>query len=206
MLDIEEVFRRLSCCYTELVKEQAENLKKLIIDDELDCKVDRAYALMKTKIEGFIGTDDYDKYVKAVNEVCGSQINCCTDCEETEWVGIDPICQEETGSTSTTTTSTTSSTSTTTVSTTSSTSTTSKSSPVPISTTTTTTTTTSTTTSTTSTTTSTTSSTTTTTALITSTSTTSTTSTSTTSSSTSTTTTFGTTGIFEESTYFSNEP
>jgi hypothetical protein len=204
MLDIEVVFRRLECCYTELLKEQSDNLRKLIVDEELDYKVNKAYALIKTKLEGFIGTEDYDRFVKAVNEACGK--HCCVDCDETEWVGINPICEEfgdgsSTTSTTSTSTTSTSTTSTSTSSTTSSSSTTTKGNPPPVSTTTTTTTTTSTTTSTTSTSTSTTSSTTTTTAIPTTT--TSTTSTSSTTSSTSTTTSFGTTGVFEESTYFS---
>lgn len=201
MLNLEEIFRRLQCCYVELVKEQADNISKLIVDEQLDCKIHRAYGLLKIKMEGFISFDDADNYTKAINEVCGYRLNCCADCNETEWVGIDPICEDDG-----LTTSTTSSTSTTTqvTSSTSSTSTTTqRSSPVPIPTTTTSTTSTSTT----STSTSSTSSTSTTTDFYTTTSSSTTTSTvkdsTTTTSSTSTTTKVATQGVIEESTYFS---
>lgn len=191
MLNIEEVYSRLKCCYVEFLSKQTKNIEKLIFDEALDCKVRRIYSLLK--IKSYIQEPDYEDYIRSINEVCGFNLgcNCCDD--DTKWIGIDPICEESNVSTSTTTTSTTTSSSTTSSSTTSSTTSTTKFSPPPIPTTTTTST---------STTTPTTTSTTTTTTTTTSTTLPGTTSTTTTTTSTSTTTSVQSFGDMEMSTYF----
>lgn len=127
MLDINEIYNRLQCCYSCLIGEQINNISKLIIDDTLNYRITRAYSLIQLKISNYLKPEDYEKYNKSVNEICGG-CDCGTGYS---WIGIDPICEDD-GIQTTSTTSTSSSTSTTTASiTTSSTSTTTKVLPPP---------------------------------------------------------------------------
>ena len=130
MLSLDEIYKRLQCCYIGLLGKQTSNVEKLIFDNELDSKVTRAYELLK--IKDYIQDQDYKKYVHDINIICDEALGCgCYDCTESiGWIGTDPICEEGEGTTTTTytttnTTSTTSSTSTTTKLTTSTTSSTS---------------------------------------------------------------------------------
>ena len=127
MLDINEIYNRLQCCYSCLIAEQIKNIEKLIVDPALNYKITRALMLIELKIENYLQPEDYEKYNKSVNEICGG-----CDCNTSySWIGIDPICEDD-GVQTTSTTSTSSSTSTSTASTsTSSTQTTTKILPPP---------------------------------------------------------------------------
>lgn len=123
MLEIDEIFNRLQCCYLKLISEQTKNVQKFVYNKEIDCRLDLAYSLLK--IREYLRPEEYKDYVFAINKVC-SLVEGCNCPDDYEWIGIDPVCETDGTIQTTTTTSTTTSTTSTSSSTTSSTSTTTK--------------------------------------------------------------------------------